>query len=132
MAAGIWTADDFAPAIPANGALEYDGEGEASGDWLAVTEASICSENTGTVSSTEILNLSNEQVYPNPASDELNIVNVKVGTRIELISSDGRAMKSIVANGEEVRIDVSSFPYGMYIIRTSLEDELRIAKVVIN
>ena len=45
VAAGIWTAGDYAPAFGAGESLAYDGEGDSSTDWAAGAPT-VCAENT--------------------------------------------------------------------------------------
>ncbi len=42
---GIWTAGDFVPAIADNHSMEYDGDGNASSDWVDQADSSLGSEN---------------------------------------------------------------------------------------
>ena len=43
--AGIWTTDDFAPTITDGTSLNFDGEGNTSGDWYLAPCTSVCWEN---------------------------------------------------------------------------------------
>ena len=65
-------------------------------------------------------NTSNIRVYPNPAVDRLNVV-ASEGASINLTNIMGSVVRSTIAESNEVSIDVSDLPSGVYII--SVEDK---------
>ena len=57
-------------------------------------------------------------VWPNPASDLLNIAGVSVGATMELCDARGAVAMRITANALEGSIDLSSLHAGAYTLRT--------------
>jgi len=57
-------------------------------------------------------------IYPNPASDIINIENLNGYTSIEIVDINGRVVKSYHLNDKNIlQISLSAFPSGIYIIR---------------
>ena len=76
-------------------------------------------------------------VYPNPASDRLNIQfvsNEKQQVSIALFNSLGQELsyKELSQNGADLWVDVSAFRPGVYFIKVNLNDQAVIKKVLIN
>ena len=67
------------------------------------------------------------QIYPNPVTDYFLISNKKVKT-VQLYSSDGKLLKEYTASD---KYNVNSFPKGIYIIRTQLENGKTISEKII-
>jgi Secretion system C-terminal sorting domain len=66
-------------------------------------------------------------IYPNPASDQLNILfdrPVNEVLRIQIINTSGTEVYSsrIIPSGKKIQLDVSSFPSGIYIINVQAKD----------
>jgi hypothetical protein len=55
--------------------------------------------------------------YPNPASSILNVVSDSRATSIELVDMLGRTVMSQTMNLNQLQLDVSSLPRGVYSIR---------------
>ncbi|MFK8103858.1 MAG: T9SS type A sorting domain-containing protein [Saprospiraceae bacterium] len=45
VAGGIWSTGDFVPSFSGSASIEFDGMGDAAGDWVAQTANSSCAEN---------------------------------------------------------------------------------------
>ena len=58
------------------------------------------------------------EVYPNPATDMLQIRNVKAGT-IKVYDATGRQImtKAVVGNEDYIQLDISSLSKGMYFVK---------------
>ena len=71
-------------------------------------------------------------VYPNPASDLLN-VEVSVSARIVLMDMNGRSVLVKAENDENVKhqLNVSGIPSGMYMLKVYNKDFVSIKKVLI-
>ena len=72
------------------------------------------------------------EVYPNPAADQLNIVqqgNAQPQT-FELQTLTGKRLKTGRLSGTE-RIDVTNLSPGVYLLQVQGEDAVRTKKVVI-
>jgi uncharacterized coiled-coil protein SlyX len=83
--------------------------------------------NSGT-SNANLIPQEHIQVFPNPVSYELRIVNYdfKQGELVELFDINGRRVYSARANGNEMTIDMSNFQSGNYILRIGN----RVARIV--
>lgn len=64
---------------------------------------------------------SNIRFAPNPVSDMLSVSNTKAGQSIQLISLQGSLLASILSNGSDVRIDMSAFVPGVYLLKSGNE-----------
>lgn len=56
-------------------------------------------------------------VYPNPASTEITVANLKPGTILNLYTLQGRRLKMVTADKGLVRISVSAYPSGTYLLQ---------------
>jgi hypothetical protein len=68
-----------------------------------------------------------QTIYPNPASDQLNILfdrPVNEVLRIQIFNTSGTEVYSsrIIPSGKKVQLDISSFPSGIYIINVQAKD----------
>ena len=87
----------------------------------------------------ENLGLENIQLYPNPASDQVNLsfVAQKAGVwNLELMDIAGKSIwnKEIQAiTGEnKMFIDVAGFPRGMYMVKFANEDASKVEKLILD
>jgi hypothetical protein len=53
-------------------------------------------------------------VYPNPATQDITIVNNNKPTTLQLINSEGKVLRKIEISSGRVTIDVSALPAGLY------------------
>ncbi len=58
------------------------------------------------------------RVYPNPADQELNIVLTKENSSVAIYNSVGKTMDEVLVSGTEYKLDISSYPAGIYFVRT--------------
>ncbi len=58
-------------------------------------------------------------VYPNPATDYINIKTESIGDTYEIINSIGQVVSSGEISDENMRIDVSDFTSGFYLVRVN-------------
>lgn len=65
-------------------------------------------------------------IYPNPAVDFINITGLDVDEEICIFDQTGRLLVSPPAGTK--KIEVSSFPYGVYLIRTKTGKTLKFLK----
>ncbi|HKK68486.1 MAG TPA: T9SS type A sorting domain-containing protein, partial [Bacteroidales bacterium] len=64
-------------------------------------------------------------VYPNPATDHLNIQNPQASEiHIKLYSIDGRLMKSIKCTSVTARMQTGNLPAGHYLISIEKANQL--------
>ena len=83
---------------------------------LAGREIALCQYDLGLLA-TETPTLPDLHVYPNPARHELTIVAPQPGT-VQLIDLRGRVLRQIPNNSGSLRLDVSTLPVGLYLIRS--------------
>ena len=57
-------------------------------------------------------------VYPNPADQELNIVLRTENSMVLIYNSVGVKMDEVLVSGTEHNFDISSYPAGIYFVRT--------------
>lgn len=62
------------------------------------------------------LEITNVKVYPNPASNELNISNVAEGAEIALFDAAGKKVLQQMAESSEALLDISGLKSGVYLI----------------
>ncbi len=74
--------------------------------------------------------LSNIRVYPNPAFDRLN-VKANAGATVILTNITGSVVNSKIAGSDEISLDVSSLPGGIYIITVEDRGERTTQKVIV-
>lgn len=58
----------------------------------------------------------NPPLYPNPSNNVLNIKN-QSNEEIIIYDMSGKIIRSVIPNHQEIKIDISSYPIGMYLIR---------------
>jgi hypothetical protein len=66
---------------------------------------------------TEELNAATWALYPNPASDIINVMNVSVNAEIKILDATGRLMMVMNATETNVRLNISDFEGGVYLIQ---------------
>jgi hypothetical protein len=60
-------------------------------------------------------------VYPNPAVDVVNVELPRTGGTLELLTTDGRSLRTLSMNTERATIDVQDLPGGEYVLRIRQE-----------
>ncbi len=58
------------------------------------------------------------RVFPNPVAERLLVSGCKAGSSLEILSVDGRLVKSIETSEGETSIDVEGLTKGYYLLRT--------------
>lgn len=86
---------------------------------------------------TETLNISEFDtehllVYPNPASDILNISYSSKIERLELINSLGQILSIFNNNSEEIKLNISQYKTGFYLIRIYSDNNIYTKQFLIN
>jgi len=77
-----------------------------------------------------VSNLSDFQVYPNPAQTQLNILGEQ-GYDIILYNSIGQALLRTTTTGQPQILDVSDLPRGMYVIQQNSPEGVKTDKVIL-
>jgi hypothetical protein len=78
----------------------------------------------------EISNTSSTVIYPNPTSDVLNFNAAEKINKIEITSLDGKIVKEINANSNEVNINISELIAGNYFAKVYSNSNFSTHKVV--
>lgn len=70
-------------------------------------------------------------IYPNPASDKININNLINNSIINIYDNIGRLVKSLVTKNTKEVISTKGFPTGIYFIKIRNNDEIETKKLII-
>jgi len=70
-------------------------------------------------------------IYPNPANDNFTIVTPQK-SKIEILNIQGQLLQTIIASNNQTNIDISSFPYGVYIVKVKTEISVVTEKFIKN
>lgn len=77
---------------------------------------------------TEVTDLLNIRVFPNPSSNLISISSVKAIDRIEIYSNNGDKLMDIHSSFNH--INISQLPEGIYLLHIHFNEEFRIFKIV--
>jgi len=115
--------------IDANGLLTATGDGTVTVTATANDASGVTGSTVITISnqSVGINEISNNQLslFPNPASDYVNMASSEKYTTIIITDLSGRLMKSInVTNRDNIKIDLSHLDTGVYLINLYQKNEL--------
>src|SRR5690554_3826363 len=80
--------------------------------------------------STNNLDLAYLKYYPNPTDSELNISYVEAITKVEIFNIAGQKVLSKEFDANEVKVDLSGFGSGTYMVRIETETASQFVKVV--
>ena len=95
---------------------QLDINGKATASQTIVVKARFATEN---------------QVYPNPATNSFNVSTSDGGAKITVTTLEGRVIRTIIATGKVTTIDSSNWSSGMYIIEVQSASGTTVKKVVI-
>lgn len=122
----IWETSDAAiVTVDANGNIKGVAAGEATITVKSKKDEAIkstCKVVVESASSVEDAVFANVVVAPNPFSAQLRIANGELCGRYALYNAQGVVVTSGVLEGAETRINTSSFPAGMYLLRLSADN----------
>jgi len=68
-------------------------------------------------------------LYPNPANDKITIETAKF-SQIQISNIHSQLIKTLVTNGQKTKIDISSFPCGVYVVEVKSENSTVYKKFV--
>lgn len=90
--------------------------------------------NCSTAVSTGEFALEQMQIYPNPARNEVSLVfsSASSNRNIELWDINGKLLLQQEATSKELKLDVSTFPKGMYLIRSTENDQTEVSQLFKN
>ena len=122
----IWETSDAAiVTVDANGNIQGVAVGEATITVKSKKDEAIkstCKVVVESASSVEDAVFANVVVAPNPFNNQLRIVNGDLRGRCALYNAQGIVLASGVLEGAETRINTSSFPAGMYLLRLTADN----------
>ncbi|HET6993056.1 MAG TPA: PKD domain-containing protein, partial [Bacteroidia bacterium] len=140
----VWDFGDFSTSSQMSPTHTYSGNGNYTACLTAMTSFGC----TDTVCSPVLINVGINQaqpelesttLYPNPATQELNIaMNVLQDKDVQVVAFDatGKLMinenRSLVAGNNIVMYDVSNWDNGIYFVRVTSGDSVTTMKVMIN
>ena len=106
------------------GQLKIEGELERifiGGDHLYVEQILL---DPSIVSSTEEWESQNFQVYPNPTSEQLNILGeFPRGSLLSIVNTNGQVIQTHILSEDNQSLDISELKNGLYWIQVSYEDK---------
>lgn len=88
------------------------------------------SDSTGTIGINETTSNTSISIYPNPATDQLNLVGIdtKEIVALQIFDLIGKVIYSTDINSESITIDVNNFNSGSYLIRFLDADGVSVTK----
>jgi hypothetical protein len=121
---GVFTEDTTAPFEDvSNSSIAFaDVDGDGDGDVLIAGNSSNSPLSrlyiNGGVNTNikKIENKNNIKIFPNPARNELTISNIKLVETITIYNSVGQIVKNVLVKSEQVNVDVSKLPSGVYLV----------------
>ena len=102
---------------------------EAENGVVHVINAVVLPASVG-ISSVEAANF---EIYPNPASEIINVRSAVAMTEIRVLDINGRNVMNVALNGESVsKVDVSELNAGIYMLEIRTAEGSSFRKVSIN
>ena len=99
-----------------------------SGWWSSIYEFNVY----GTILTGEKeLNRSELRIYPNPASEYINIDNLNTNSDISVFNIDGKIIHSTISNSSNITIPVNNLNKGLYFVRIKNADGVYTKKVIV-
>jgi len=114
------TNQTYTPAVP--------------GDYKVVVTSGGC---TATSACTTVLKVNQFDsksftYYPNPVNSDLNLSYSKEITSVKVVNILGQVMSSQSVNATTAKVEMSSFPAGLYLVEVKSNDEAKTIKVMKN
>ncbi|MES2592458.1 MAG: Ig-like domain-containing protein [Bacteroidota bacterium] len=93
--------------------------------------AYVCLEvnNVLNVEENGLSNAINVTIFPNPASDVVNVKANKTISNVALFSSEGKLMKSLVVNDSDVTINTTELSRGIYYLKTTVGTKMVLNRI---
>lgn len=129
---------DAAITVLASGFVDptQNSNGPAFGLFVALAGGGVLVPLTNSTSVDEIAvkSLTNYSVYPNPATDQLNIemdINLNENPEMMIRSVDGRTIKRERISNRFTNIDLSNVPSGLYMIEFRTNNSIESGKLIV-
>jgi hypothetical protein len=120
---GVFTEDTTAPfENVSNSSIAFaDVDGDADIDVLIAGNSSNLPIsrlyiNGGVNTNIKKIENNNIKIFPNPVRNELTISNIKFVETITIYNSVGQIVKNVLVKSEQVNVDVSKLPRGVYLV----------------
>lgn len=85
---------------------------------------------------TENRESANIRIVPNPARDRFTLLSVNPalarGSSAEILNASGKVVRVFAWNGDEMHVDISKLPAGLYIIRITTNRGVEVRKLIVN
>jgi hypothetical protein len=129
---------DSALTVVASGFVDpaVNSNGPAFGLWVALPSGGnmIPLPLATSLNEINVSALTNYSVYPNPATDQLNIemdINLNENPEMMIRSIDGRTIKRERISNRFTNIDLSNVPSGLYMIEFRTNDSIESGKLIV-
>ena len=86
---------------------------------VVISRSNIVSTNPGGITDIDDIDISEITIFPNPATDILNITSSETISEIEIVNVMGQVVKRIEINSDNAVCDVEDLKAGVYIVRIS-------------
>ncbi|MDO6429036.1 CARDB domain-containing protein [Flavitalea sp. BT771] len=70
------------------------------------------------------------QVFPNPTEQFVTVAGLEPGTRVDLLSLDGKLLMQLPVTGPRMTIDLGRFAAGVYLIGIAQQDQIQYQKII--
>lgn len=69
-------------------------------------------------------------LYPNPVVDELSVANLQHVSAVTLLDLQGRKLQQLTPAGGEMKMSLSSYPSGVYLLQIAGENSISVEKII--
>lgn len=76
--------------------------------------------------------ISKVTIYPNPASSEVTLDNLKIGSEIEIYNLTGNLVVQIQSTSNNVTIQTDKLPMGPYLVLVKTSNEIKRSKLILS
>jgi hypothetical protein len=70
-------------------------------------------------------------VYPNPASNEVTLANLKPGTAVSLFNIQGKKLQTVSVSKGLVRLQLAAYPPGIYVLQWLDNGQVETRRIVV-
>ncbi len=130
----VW---DFGDGTRSTGTTTYHAYDTTGTYRVCITAYSFCTSDSICIDvhaiglGIETAVLCNIQIFPNPASDEISIVNAPVGAEYKLMSVTGVTLIEGVTDAQSAVLNVTKISSGLYLLEVTAQNKREITKIVV-
>lgn len=112
-------------------AADFFGTNDAGGEGLYYIDDVQLIESTGVY--TEEVHAANIAMWPNPASDQLNIAlpSSAQTANVQIFDAQGRVVANTLVTSTTQNIDITAFEAGIYTVRVACDEQVFVQKVIV-